>query len=212
MYLLNKGRKNKMKGKKTPPVLQKINPQITMHDTIFKVVLFGEDGVGTSTLLKHTTSDYIYDTKLTIGVDLWVKKNTKDVDLREKILEIEGRTVKLLILRLSNEERFKYLQPRYVRTANGAIFMYDITNRTTLDNIPEWTQTIRESAGDIPIVLVGGKTDLAGREVSKEEGTQIANSRNFNAFIECSAKTEENIEEIFKALSKLLLQRLKIIK
>ena len=210
MYLHNKGRINKIIGKWVATLLKKRKYWITPYDTIFKVVLFGEDGVGTSSLLKLTTSDYIYDTKLTIGVDLWVKKNTKDLDLHEKVLEVEGRTVKLLILRLSNEERFKYLQPRYVRTANGAIFMYDITNHSTLDNIPEWTQIIRESAGDIPIVLVGGKADLPNREVNKEEGNQIANSRKFDAFIECSAKTEERVEEIFKTLSKLLLQRLNL--
>ncbi|MFX1445795.1 MAG: GTP-binding protein [Promethearchaeota archaeon] len=179
-----------------------------MYDTIFKVVFFGEDGVGTSSLLKLTTSDFIYDTKLTIGVDLWVKKKTKDVDLREKVLQIDGRTVKLLILRLSNEERFRDVVPRYLKAAHGAIFMYDITNPVTLERIPEWTSMVRTHVGKIPILLVGGKADLVNkREVSREEALEIKKSGRLDAFIECDSKSGENVEEVFETLSRLMIQR-----
>jgi len=182
--------------------------RITTYDYIFKVVVFGDVGVGTSTLLKRTTSEFIYDTKLTIGVDFWVKKKTKGVDFREKVLEVEGRTVKLLILRLSAEERFKYLLPKYVKAAHGAILMYDITRPATLEKIPEWTSIVRTHVGAIPIVLVGGKADLVeNREVSSEEALEITKSGGLDAFIECDSKTGKNIEKLFETLTKLMLQR-----
>jgi small GTP-binding protein len=184
------------------------SPQISPYDTIFKVVFFGDVGVGTSTLLKRATSDFIYDTVLTIGVDFWVKKKTKGLNLREKVLEIDGRTVKLLILRLSSEERFQYVVPKYIKAAHGAIMMYDITRPATLENIPEWTSIVRQVAGGIPILLVGGKADLAeDRKVSREEALQITESERLHAFIECDSKSVENIEEIFETLTKLMLKR-----
>ena len=190
-------------------MLQKRIPQITAYDTIFKVVLFGDDGVGTSSLLKLTTSDFIYDTKLTIGVDLWVKKKTKDIRLREKILEVEGRIVKLLILRLSAEEKFRYVIPKYLKAAHGAIIMYDITNSATLKRIPEWTLLVRENVGEIPIVLVGGKADLVeSREVSSDEALEVVESGGLDAFIECDAKTGKNVENLFETLTKLMIHRL----
>ncbi len=192
-------------------MLQKKKPHITKYDTIFKIVLFGKVGVGTSTLLKRTTSDFIYDTKLTIGVDLWIKKKTKDIHLREKVLKIEGRTVKLLILRLSDEERFRYVLPKYLKAAHGAIIMYDITRLTTLDKISEWTSLVREYVGAIPIVLVGGKSDLVdNREVSREEALKIKKYAGLDAFIECDSKTGENVEDVFETLSRLIVQRLKL--
>ncbi|MFX0072779.1 MAG: GTP-binding protein [Candidatus Hermodarchaeota archaeon] len=190
-------------------MLEKRNPRVDIYDTIFKVVFFGEDGVGTSSLLKGTTSDYIYDTKLTIGVDLWVKKKTKDLTLREKVLRIEERTVKLLILRLSNEKRFRAVLAKHLTAANGAIFMYDITNPTTVEKISEWTSIVRNVAGEIPIVLVGGKADLVeSRQVSREEALQIKKLKGLDAFIECSSVTGENVEEVFKIISRLMVQHL----
>ena len=43
------------------------------------------------------------------------------------------------------------------------------------------------------------------RQVSGEEGTKLAESRNLNGYIECSPKTGENVEKAFEALASLML-------
>lgn len=49
-------------------------------------------------------------------------------------------------------------------------------------------------------MIVGNKKDLAeGREVSFEEAQQLADNYGVG-YMECSAKTGENVEEIFLAL------------
>jgi len=69
------------------------------------------------------------------------------------------------------EERFKFLLSQYCKGQDGAIIIYDITNSSTLNQLPDWIQIIRQTSGNIPIMLIGNKLDLEeSREVSREEG------------------------------------------
>ena len=130
------------------------------------------------------------------------------VDFFFKSLEIDDFNAKLQIFDIKDEKRFRFLSSAYVKGANGGIIMYDITNHSSFKNIPEWSFIVKENAGEIPIILVGGKSDLAeNRKVSSEKAIQISNSLDFNAYIECSSKTGENVEEIFETLTKLMLQQ-----
>ena len=85
--------------------------------------------------------------------------------------------------------------------------MYDITNRLSLDQIPDWIRIVRENAGDIPIILVGAKAHLEQfRAVSKEEGILAAKKYNLSGFIEASVKTGQNVEKAFELLIAKLLE------
>jgi small GTP-binding protein len=169
-----------------------------MYDATYKIVIFGDAGCGKTTLTqRYLTNLFKSDTSMTIGVDFEVKS-----------LEIDEKKVKLQIWDFGGEERFRFLLPTYVKGANGGIFMYDITNYSSLAHIDDWLTVIRKKIEDMfPVIVVGGKADLEEREVSSEEGIQIAKSRNLEAFIECSSKTGENVEETFEALTSLMLQK-----
>ena len=138
------------------------------------------------------------------------------VDFEVKSLEINGKKVKLQIWDFGGEERFRFLLPTYVRGANGGIFMYDVTNYSSLAHIDDWllvvNKEIKSEQESFPILAVGGKADLAdGREVTGEEGINIAKSRGVDGFIECSSKTGENVEETFDALTSIMMQGSKLI-
>jgi len=87
--------------------------------------------------------------------------------------------------------------------------MYDITNSNTLKQLPDWLQTIRENAGDIPIILIGNKLDLEeSREVSREVGIKFAEKYNLSAFAEISTKTGKNVEKVFQVLTEIIINQL----
>ena len=176
-----------------------------MYDATYKVVIFGDAGTGKTTLTQRfLTNLFKSDSKMTIGVDFEVKS-----------LEVNEKKVKLQIWDFGGEERFRFLLPTYVRGANGALFMYDVTNYSSLAHIDDWLIVVRKEIrveDQFPVIVVGGKADLIeDREVSGEEGINIARSRGVDGFIECSSKTGENVEETFHALTTLMMQKSNLI-
>ena len=95
---------------------------------MFKVCLFGDGGVGKTTLInRYLTGVFKSDESITIGVDFHIKK-----------LIIEEKRISLQIWDFAGEERFRFLLPSYVLGASGGIFVYDITRFTSLKNFQDW--------------------------------------------------------------------------
>ncbi len=160
--------------------------------------MLGDETAGkTSLTIRYISGFFLDNLKLTIGVDFYSKTTS-----------FNERKVKLQIWDFGGEERFRFLLHQYCRGANAAFFLYDITNRTTLDKLPDWTRVIRENAGDIPIILVGTNAhQIEERVVTREEGVQAVRAYNLSAFIEVSAKTGQNVERLFETITEILFDR-----
>ena len=170
---------------------------MTDYDYTFKIMLLGDASVGkTSLTLRYISGFFLEDLKLTIGVDFYSKTS-----------DFNNKKVKLQIWDFGGEERFRFLLSQYCKGANGAFFLYDITNRITLDHLPDWTQIIREYAGDVPIMLIGSKLDLERfRAVPREDGILAAKKYNLSSFVELSSKTGQNIEKAFDVMTETLIK------
>ena len=165
----------------------------------FKVVVFGDSQTGKTTLThRFLTNLFKDDIQMTLGVDFLLKA-----------IDIDNFKVKLQIWDFAGEERFRFLFPSYIRGANGAIFMFDITNYGSLAHVEDWFEIIdKEIKNDFPVIFVGGKTDLIHlKEVSTRKAMEVANSKGAAGFIECSSKTGENVHKIFHLLTKLILKK-----
>ena len=173
---------------------------MTTYDFTFKILLLGDASVGKTSFTKR----YCYNIfnpseRLTIGVDFHVKT-----------IELNDQRIKLQIWDVGGEERFRFLLPTYCLGANAAFLLYDITRPSTLDNISEWITIVKQKGGPIPIMLVGAKIDLekAQRKVDREYGIQIAEKNNMASFVEISAKENINVDDAFKVLTELTLERM----
>jgi len=108
---------------------------------------------------------------------------------------------------MGGEERFRFLLPTYCLGTSGAIFLYDITNKASLDSCPSWLSIVREKNGNIPIILAGNKIDLEDkRQVPTEMGIEVAKKIGLAGFVEVSAKEGINIEKTFSTLTDLMLK------
>jgi len=172
-----------------------------VYDDTIKIIVFGDESVDkykTSLIQRFLTNLFVSDQTMTIGVDFEVKS-----------LSVDGQKIKLQIWDFGGAERLRFLLPTYVRGARGGLFVYDITNYSSIAHIDDWLSVIRKEnrAEDIfPILVVGILPDESEeRQVTTEQGTKLAESRNLNGFIECNLKTGENVEKAFEALTRLIL-------
>ena len=95
----------------------------------------------------------------------------------------------------------------YYRGAVGALMVYDITCRSSFENVEGWLSELRQhSDGDMVVVLIGNKCDLANqRSISTDEARAYAEKHNM-AFIETSAYDRTGIDEAFTMVLKQIYE------
>ncbi|XP_045571180.1 ras-related protein Rab-37 isoform X5 [Salmo salar] len=131
-----------------------------------------------------------------------------DIAFKNKVLTVDNAKVKLQIWDTAGQERFRSVTHAYYRDAQALLLLYDITCKSSFDNIRAWLTEIHEYAQkDVVIMLLGNKTDMAGERVIKhEEGEKLAKEYGV-PFMETSAKTGVNVELAFLAVAKELKHR-----
>lgn len=130
-----------------------------------KVVAIGDSGVGKTSLIQtFEHSRFTEDFKPTIGADFSNKEIT-----------VDGKIVILQIWDTAGQERFQSLGTSFYRGADCCLLVYDITNKSSLDNIESWWElfiqkSMVQDQESFPFMVVGNKSDLAeeGRVVSTE--------------------------------------------
>jgi small GTP-binding protein len=87
-------------------------------------------------------------------------------------MEVDGNDVSAQIWDLGGQESFKSLRKLYLEGANGALVMFDLTERESFDKLNEWIESFREARGDKPMVLIGNKSDLENqRKITDNEAS-----------------------------------------
>ena len=156
---------------------------------LLKYIIIGDPAVGKSNiLLKYAHNKFTNEYQSTIGVEFGAKN-----------LTIEGKVFRIQIWDTAGQENFRSITRAYYKNSVCALIVYDITNRSSFENIISWIEDCKgQSPKSIFIILVGNKNDLENeRQVSYEEGLEFAKNNNI-VFFETSAKTGKNISELFQ--------------
>ena len=161
-----------------------------------KILLIGDSQVGkTSLLLKYTEHVFPEEHIATIGVEY-----------KDKFIVKDNYNIRLQIWDTAGQERFHSITKNIYRNANGVLFVYDITNQESFNNIKNWIKDLQNVGNDIKGVIVGNKLDLEQkRDVSKEDLEEIG-KKNQMPFLETSAKQNINVNEGFDLLVNELLK------
>ena len=162
-----------------------------------KIIIIGDSQVGkTSLLFQYTENFYPENFISTVGIEYKLKE-----------IKINEVNYTLQIWDTAGQERFKSLSRSFMNEADGVLFVYDITNKKTFQSIKDWIK-IQEDTSEIgnKKIIVGNKSDLEDkREISKEKLKNLCEQLNVYGE-ETSAKTGENVSEIFEKLAQLIVE------
>ncbi|KAK8336004.1 hypothetical protein V6Z12_A09G091500 [Gossypium hirsutum] len=144
-----------------------------------KIVLLGDVGTGKSSLvLRFVRGQFVEFQESTIGAAFF-----------SQTLAVDDATVKFEIWDTAGKERYHSLAPMYYRGAAAAIIVYDITNLASFERAKRWIEELQ--AQDL----------LDAKNVETEEAKTYA-QENSLFFVETSAKTSYNVNNIFYEIVK----------
>ena len=172
---------------------------INNYDFLFKYIIVGDASVGKSNLLmRYVHNQFTEEYQSTIGVEFGIKN-----------IEIDQKKYRIQIWDTAGQECFRSITRAYYKNSVCAMVVYDITSRTTFENVQNWIEDIRnQSPKTVLIILVGNKIDLEdNRAISYDEGSAFA-IKNGIIFAETSAKTGEGIEEVFLKSAKEIITKM----
>lgn len=170
------------------------------YDYKFKVVLVGDTGVGkTSIATKFVRPNLSFHDRMPPTIVYG--------EFSER-LQLKGKTVFLQIVDASGQFDTTSSIPQFYRGVHGAVVVFDVASWDSLVSVRQWVSMVRDKCShDIPIILVGNKTDCEHREVNAQTAENVRDE--FNLFyIEVSARTGVNIDETFSVLTEQLMQQI----
>ncbi|KAH3661537.1 hypothetical protein OGAPHI_006385 [Ogataea philodendri] len=166
-----------------------------------RISVFGEIDSGKSTLvLQYVQSQFVEE------IDHHIQ------DIYTKRTEIDNEIYQIDILDvLDSDYGFDTRTEEMIADSDAAILVYSVLSERSFNSLI--MKGVRVCSllkhKDIPIILVGTKTDLEDlRQISANEGTQMAQEMGCVGFLECSAKTRYNVDQVFETtVRKVLSQR-----
>lgn len=157
----------------------------------------GDGAVGKTCMLSAFTSNKFPETYVPT-----VFENTS------RTMMVDGRGVVLNIWDTAGQEDYDSMRPISYPGTDVFLVCFSVDSNTSYENVKsKWIPEIRTHAQGVPFVLVGLKTDLrtqagggrVGMEfVSQEQGEKLKSDIKAHGYVECSAKTQEGIKQVFE--------------
>ncbi len=159
----------------------------------FKIIFLGDAAVGkTSIVARHVTSTFRENYIPSLGANITSREYT-----------VDGKEITLMIWDIAAQEAFSKVRQQYYNGTKAAFIVYDVTRPGTFENVVSWHDDLINIIGKkTPVILIGNKTDLRA-VVQFQSGKRLADDLGAD-FIETSAKTGQNIEELFEKVVRRL--------
>ena len=157
-----------------------------------KILLLGDSGVGkTSIFHRYFKKQFEENKTATVGADILTKEIT-----------YKNESYKIHIFDTAGQERFRSITSSYFHMSDYYFVVFDLTNKNSLDSIPDWLQQLKKEKENPRYIILGNKDDIKKNQIPNEEinktldnlGTIKINKENF---LRVSAKSGKNIDEAF---------------
>nr|XP_057920795.1 rho-related GTP-binding protein RhoF isoform X1 [Doryrhamphus excisus]XP_057920796.1 rho-related GTP-binding protein RhoF isoform X1 [Doryrhamphus excisus]XP_057920797.1 rho-related GTP-binding protein RhoF isoform X1 [Doryrhamphus excisus] len=173
-----------------------------------KIVIVGDGGCGKTSLLMVYAKDYFPEK---YAPTVFEKYSTSVV--------LRGKEVKVNLYDTAGQEDYDRLRPLSYQEAHLILVCFDVTNPTSFDNVTiKWNPEVKHFCPNIPVILIGCKTDLRKDKesirrlkainqspITYTQGLATQQGMKAELYLECSAKYQENVEDVFREAAKKAL-------
>lgn len=168
-----------------------------------KLLIIGESNVGkTSILQRFIENKFETSFSTTIGIDF-----------RSKTIQVDEKEIELQIWDTAGQERFFSITRSYYRGSDGIFLTFDLSSEGSFNSLNKWIGEIKDKVDEkVPIFLLGNKKDLLdGTEQEINQLKTITKIKEISeelkvSWYATSAKSGENIEEIFMDMARTIIQ------
>ena len=174
------------------------------------IIILGDCSVGKTSIINRFIGREFETYELsTIGIEHIRKKLEVEYENEKKDLIIK-------IYDSAGQERYKSISTSYIKSADGIILVFDLSNKQTFNSLIEWMKKIRDNTKiEKNIILVGNKNDIENenRKVEQQEIDELINNKFKEikdlTFMETSARDNYNINELFENITIKVLENRK---
>ena len=184
-----------------PPSLPSNMEKFNINNLALSLFFLGSATVGKTSFIKRFFKSEFVDVHLT----------TLGMDVEKSLIKIGDKILKIEVWDTVGQERLRSIPKKFYKKADGFLLLFDVTNRSTYDEVSGWIKDIREERGVTNIngvndknksssnevlFLIGNKIDdISHRVVKKEEALELAKSYGVN-YYEVSCKDGINVYEV----------------
>lgn len=159
-----------------------------------KICLLGASSVGKTSLVKQFVEG-IFNEKYLTSIGVKVDK---------KLVSVDNQEVQLMLWDVEGYDRYNVFQEKYLRGAAAYIIVVDQSRKTSLLEGLDIHTLVRKIT-NVPSILAINKSDLqANNLLEDDEINQFL--KLFNRQFNTSAKTGNNVEELFQAIAELTIE------
>ncbi|GLJ15320.1 hypothetical protein SUGI_0251170 [Cryptomeria japonica] len=131
---------------------------------------------------------------------------------------VDGTSVNLGLWDTAGQEDYNRLRPLSYRGADVFVLAFSLVSQASYENISKrWIHELRHYAPGTPIILVGTKLDLREDKnhlaenasfipITTMQGEELRKQIGASAYIECSAKTQQNVKAVFDEAISAVMQ------
>jgi small GTP-binding protein len=165
----------------------------------FKIILVGDAAVGKSSIVNRLLYNrYHCMLTPTIGAAYLSKK-----------LIVNGNAYQLNIWDTAGQERYHSISKVYYKNALGSLFVFDLTNRKSFENIKNWLMDVRQNNNleKYCIMLVANKCDINKNQwqVTEDEINVLATEHECQ-YMFTSCYTGDGIFDSFLQLTQSMIE------
>ena len=162
----------------------------------YKIIALGSSGVGKTSILNRLKTDKFQEEHdITLGFDNFIY-----------YVKYKNKKYKLYFYDTAGEEKYKSVTQNYLKGIDGVIFVFDLSNSDSFEDLKEWYQLYSQSNENVTGVIIGNKSDLGEFiKINKKDAESFAEGHGLKYF-EVSAKTDKYIKKALVTLLNEMIQ------